>query len=139
MATTTRQFLGHYPPLVNDLQATIEENSKVGYHFFVTPIAHPQFVRNFTNNDLQQRHMAFSRSDLILQTNEWITRVVARVSDYIDCDSPDESFRKHSERTLVQELSFAEHLQNGFVMIPLHSERSVNLARIVSKKPKSSV
>lgn len=134
---TTRTMMGLYQPLVNDLRSAIQALPADGYDFVVTPIAHPQFKRNFTDAALQQAHMAFSRSDLILEANEWHQRVIARVSDYIDCDSPDEAFRKQSERTLLQELSFAEHLQNGFVMMRLHSERSVNLARIVSRKIKS--
>lgn len=135
--TAPRAMVGLYQAVANDLRSTIKEISKDGYNYFVTPIAHPQFVRNFTDDQLQQRHMAFSRSDLILEANEWHQWVIAKISDYIDCDSPDESFRKHSERTLLQELSFAEHLQNGFVMLRLHSERTVNLARFVSRKIKS--
>lgn len=134
---TTQSLIGLYQPVVNDLRSTINEISKDGYRFFITPIAHPQFVRNFTESQLQQRHMAFSRSDLILEANEWNQWVIARISDYIDCDSPDESFRRHSEQTLLQEVSLAEHLQNAFVMFRLHSERTVNLARIISKKIKS--
>lgn len=137
MTTPPRIMIGLYHPLANDLRSTINDITKDGYNFFVTPIAHPQFVRNFTDENLQQRHMAFSRSDLILEANEWHQWVIARVSDNIDLDSPDEIFRKHSEQTLMQEISFAEHLQNGFVMIRLHSERTVNLARFVARKIKS--
>lgn len=135
----TRPMMGLYQPIVNDLRTTINALPDDGYDFIVTPIVNPQFVRNFTDEQIKQRHTAFSRSDLILEANEWHQKVIARISDYIDCDSPDEAFRKQSEQTLVQELSFAEHLMNGYAMIRLHSERTVNLARIAARHIKSKL
>lgn len=59
-----------------------------------------------------------------------LNQVVLKVSNDIDLDSENDVIRKHSERTLAQEIHMAEHLvQNGYVMIKLKPGKSTNLAR----------
>lgn len=132
----TQNLIGLYPPIVSDLRVTIDGLKANGYDAVVTPIVNPQCGRSFTDETLRQRHNVFSRSDLILEANDWHQRIIAKVTDTIDCDSPDDTFRRHSERVLQQELLFAEHLSIASVVIRLHSERTVNLARVVSRQIK---
>lgn len=58
--------------------------------------------------------------------------MVAKVSDYIDCDSPDYTVRKQSEETLMQELRFALHLTVPVVLISLHKPQNANLSRVIN-------
>lgn len=132
-----RNVVGLYPPIVSDLRTAIDELSGNGYDVLVTHIVSPQCTRSFTDASLKQRHTVFSRSDLILEANEWHQNIIAKLTDNIDCDSADDAFRRHSERILVQELSFSEHLCNGSMLIRLHSERTVNLARTIARHIKS--
>lgn len=134
----TRNIVGLYPPIVSDLRTTIDSLADSGYDVVVTPIVNPQATRSFTDAALRQRHTVFSRSDLILDANEWHQKTIARLTDSIDCDSPDETFRRHSEQVLKQEMCFSEHLSNGSMLIRLHSGRSVNLARTVARHIKST-
>ena len=64
---------------------------------------------------------------------DWNSLVVGKLSSYIDLDNEDEKVRKHSEKTLEQELSFAGHLGLPAVMISLR-KKSVNLARFLHNK-----
>lgn len=131
-----RHFVGLYPPIVSDLRATVDALTATGYDAIVTAIVNPQYTRCFNHRTLQQRHTVFSRSDLVLEANEWHQRIIAKITDTIDCDSADPAFRRHSEKMLLQEMSLADHLSNRSVLIRLHSARSVNLARHVVRQVK---
>lgn len=136
-AAMTRNLIGLYPPIVSDLRSTIDALADNGYDLVVTPIVNPQATRSFTDAALRERHTVFSRSDLILDANEWHQKTIARLTDSIDCDSPDGAFRRHSVQVLQQEMSFSEHLSNGSMLIRLRSGRSVNLARTMPRHIKS--
>lgn len=133
-----KPLIGLYQEHISNLRSSL---TRINEHFdmLVTPIVNPLYYRDFEDDTLSTRHAIFSRSDLILEANEWHQKIIAKISDYIDCDSLDETVRKHSVKTLIQELSFADHLLNGYVLIKLKSERSINLARIVSRQIKSNI
>jgi type II protein arginine methyltransferase len=86
---------------------------------------------------MKKRHIKFSRSDLILPPAEWLHRVISKINENIDCDSLNDQYRRYSEKVLIQEIEYAEHLiQHGYVMIKLKSSKCVNLARIASRNIK---
>lgn len=99
----------------------------------ITPIVNPLFKREFEDEAVAEKHLRFSRSDLILEPVDWLNKIVAKISDHIDCDSPDENIRKHSEKILKQEITYAQHLSSqGFMLINLRGTNTLNLARIIS-------
>lgn len=108
-----------------------EENS---IDIIVTPIVNPLYSREFINQDIADRHKNFSRSDLILHPSMWMTKIVAKISDYIECDSNDSNVRTHSSATLEQEMGFAQHLAaQGYMLIPLRDTNTLNLARVIAR------
>lgn len=51
----------------------------------------------------------------------------------MELDSDVDQIRRHSQRSLIQEIEFAEHLvQHGYIMLKLKAGRCVNLARTLS-------
>lgn len=131
-------YVGLYQEHVSNLRTSLQTLEEDGFDIMVAPIVNPLLYRNFNDEPMKSRHLVFSRSDLILESADWHHKIIAKISDYIDCDSTNEGIRKHSEQTLHQELSFAEHLlMTGSVLIKLKSARTVNLARILSKQIKS--
>lgn len=137
--------VGIYQNHVSDLSETMKFLEENACDLVAAPIVHPMFRRQFTvtndgDDSILTKHMAFSRSDLLLESSEWMYKFVSKITDTIDCDSDNIILRKHSEQTLMQELSLADHLvQHGFVMIRLKGINTMNLARIVSKNIKGSV
>lgn len=125
----------------NDLQYTLDLAQRNGFDSITTPLANPLFQREF-HSSIRDRHIPFSRSDLIFKSSQWLNGIVGRLNDeYIDCDSTSEQIRKHGEETLKQEMQFAEHtIQNGYCMIRLKGGKNMNLSRILSNfnKCKSS-
>lgn len=99
-----------------------------GINMIITPVANPLFFRDFNG----QRHLAFTRPDLIMEPATWVTKVVCKISDYINCDSDNENVRKHSEATVRQEMAFAQHVgPAGHMLVRLKGSNSMNLARIL--------
>lgn len=116
----------------NDLPARLSFAKKNHCDILITPIVNPLFTREFENKTIAENHLHFTRSDLIMEHANWSKKIVAKLSDYIDCDSLDESIRKHSEKTLKQEIAFAQHLSSeGPMLIKLKRTNTVNLARII--------
>lgn len=123
-----------YQEHVSDLQASITNATNNWYNCIITPMVYPSFQREFLEGTpMKSKHLAFSRSDLLLSSQDWYSRIITKLSDYIDCDSPNDSVRKHSEKTLQQEISFSEHLiQQGHSLIKINSSNTMNLARMIS-------
>jgi len=116
-----------------DLTSALQIATESKYDFISVPIAHPRHQRDFTATEQKGRLAAFTRADVILNSSDWNSLVVGKLSSYIDLDNEDEKVRKHSEKTLEQELSFAGHLGLPAVMISLR-KKSVNLARFLHNK-----
>ena len=133
----SKTFVALYYPYPNDLVRVFEDSKINCYDGIVIPIVNPLYYREFENDAIQSEHFAFSRSDLILTSEEWLYRTIALLTDSIDCDSEDEIIRRHSEVTLKQEMSFAEHLiQGGHMMLKLKSMKNTNLAQIIGRSLK---
>lgn len=135
--STAKVIVGLYQNHVTNLPETMQFLGENGLDLVAAPIVHPMFSRDFANEPMQSRHMVFSRSDLLLQSHEWMYKFVSKISDNIDCDSDDLMVRKHGEATLIQELALADHLvQHGFVMMALRGTKTINLARTLSRNIK---
>ena len=65
---------------------------------------------------------------------DWNSFIVAKISPYIDVDSPNEFIRRQSEYALEQELGYAYHLGVPAIMLSLKGLNTSNLARILYSK-----
>lgn len=94
--------------------------------------------RELLKSPLKHKHVPFSRSDLILDPNNWSRRVVLMLSDPYGIDFKDKRVRHAKESLLSQELDNANFLQcSGYVMLRLNYGSCVaNLARILASKVK---
>lgn len=118
----------------NDLQYTLSLAQSHGFDSITTPLANPLFQREFHNEAIRDKHIPFSRSDLIFKSSQWLNCVIGRLNDeHLDADSDCDVIRKQAEETLRQEMQFAEHtIQNGYCMVRLKGGKTINLSRILS-------
>ncbi|XP_052867617.1 protein arginine N-methyltransferase 5 [Anopheles cruzii] len=118
---------------VDELGPEIERAAKANFNSITIPVVHWRFDREFEREPLRTKHQQFTRSDLLLSSTQWLNKIICRIADPVALNSPIERVRKQAERTLSQEISFAQHLmQNGYMYTKLTSETSANFARIVS-------
>uniref|UniRef100_A0A182NAP2 Protein arginine N-methyltransferase n=1 Tax=Anopheles dirus TaxID=7168 RepID=A0A182NAP2_9DIPT len=121
-----------YLDTAHDLVREIESASKVSCSSVTVPIVHWNFSREFVREPLRSRHGPFTRSDLLLSSTQWLNRVICRIGDNLHLDSPIDHIRRQAERTIRQEMSFAEHLvQNGYLYTRLGGSNCSNFARTV--------
>ncbi|GFT96389.1 protein arginine N-methyltransferase 5 [Nephila pilipes] len=119
---------------VHDIFDSLGTASQGGYSFIVAPITHPRFRREYYAGKARNRSGAFTRSDLVLSTQDWNTLIVGKISPWINLDSAVESVRKNSEKALEQELNYAAHLSLPAVLVTPRDANCVNLARFVFSK-----
>lgn len=111
-----------------DLQTCLTEALQCSYSFIVSPIIHPRFRRQSTNAG---KNGGFTRSDMVLSPQDWTSRIVAKLSPYINVDSPSATVRQRHEDYLNEELSYCRGLGVPAIMISIHGRESNNLARIL--------
>ncbi|VVC91823.1 unnamed protein product [Leptidea sinapis] len=111
-----------------DLQMCIAEAIQAKYAFIVTPIIHPRYRRPFL---LKNRVGGFTRSDMILSPQDWTTRIVARISPYIDVDANTSVVKRRHEDCLIEELQYCRGVGVPAIMLNIRSKNNVNLARIL--------
>ncbi|KAG8180355.1 hypothetical protein JTE90_016386 [Oedothorax gibbosus] len=119
---------------VNDIYDALKNASQDGYAFIVSPIVHPRHRREFLSGKARNRRGAFTRSDLVLSTQDWNTSIVGKTSSWLNLDSPIESVRRNSEAALEQELNYVAHLNLAAVLVEPRSANCTNLARFVFSK-----
>ncbi|KFB42955.1 AGAP009048-PA-like protein [Anopheles sinensis] len=126
-------FISLYLDTAYDLEKEIENATKLQCNSVTVPIVHLNFDREFVREPLRTKHGQFTRSDLLLSSSEWVNKVICRIGENVDLDSPIDHIRKQAERTVLQEISFAEHLvQNGYLYTRLRGTNCANLARTVA-------
>lgn len=130
-----------YQEQVADIQNITQHLKANNYHAIITPVVHPQYIREFVNEPMKMKHLDISRSDLVLTSTEWTSRVIPKLSDYIQCDAESELIRKMSEKTLMQEISLAEHLVQGCggMLLKLTGRDNANLARFASLNTRTTL
>lgn len=131
MCNTGSTLVCLYQEHITNLQESIELITNASYNMLATSVIHPQFYREFDKSKLSyQQHDIFTRSDLLMCARDWLLRFILKISDYVDCDSIDETVRKHSEYVLKQEMAWAKHLaENGCTILRLKNENCQNLAK----------
>lgn len=121
-----REHASNLPEAVRNAETNLMD-------MIITPIANPLYYRDF--DGLKQRHLAFTRPDLIMEPTNWMSRVICKISDYIDCDSDDVNVRRHSENVVKQEIAFAQHVvQTGNLLVRLKGPENINLARMLTRE-----
>lgn len=85
--------------------------------------------------NLSKEGKSLSRSDMILESQEWSNNVIAKINDEFDCDSKNDAIRKRSQHLLSRELDFADHvITYGFTIMKVTGLETINLARTISSK-----
>uniref|UniRef100_A0A182TNK8 Protein arginine N-methyltransferase n=1 Tax=Anopheles melas TaxID=34690 RepID=A0A182TNK8_9DIPT len=121
-----------YLDTAGNLSKEIDSASKANCSSVTVPIVHWNYNREFVREPLRSKHGPFTRSDLLLSSTQWLNRVICRIGDNLDLDSPVDHIQRQAERTIRQEMSFGEHLvQNGYLYTKLSSTNCANFARTV--------
>ncbi|XP_063539976.1 protein arginine N-methyltransferase 5 [Cydia strobilella] len=110
-----------------DLQGSLTEAFHANYSFIVTPVVHPRFRRHHIADG--NRVGGFTRSDMILSPQDWTSRIVGRLSPYLNVDSPNDVVRQRHEDCMNEELSYSKGLGLPALLVTVHGENSHNLAR----------
>mmetsp|Transcript_10110 Transcript_10110/g.30889 ORF Transcript_10110/g.30889 Transcript_10110/m.30889 type:complete len:573 (+) Transcript_10110:45-1763(+) len=128
-------------PKVRD---SLETAEALGCDFIVAPLVHPRFERAtmVTNRSGYIEHKAprierdlpLTRSDMDLNSGEWIDGVIGKLSPWIRPGATSKRLRLVSEEALLEEYSLASHLSLKAVVTPLMNSRSVgaNYARCIN-------
>eukprot|EP01133_Synstelium_polycarpum_P019348 gene19348-23166_t len=111
---------------VADIKEEVELAYERGFDFLAVPIAHPRHRRT---TDTQQE--AFTRSDFLLDSSQWKSVIVAKLSPWIDVDSKCAQTRKSSMLAMRQEISWAAHLAVPALLVPMPSLVAANYAQII--------
>ena len=90
-----------------DLPARLASLQTHGASFIVSPLAHPRY-RHDKKRPLDGDPM--TRSDLVLDSQQWGQRVVGKISPWLQLDSPHVAIRRRSEEAFRQEIAWAAHL-----------------------------
>lgn len=112
-----------------DLQACLTEALHCNYSFIVSPIVHPRFRRQYVTN--VGKTGGFTRSDMVLSPQDWTTRLVGKLSPYLNVDSASSTVRQRHEDCMNEELSYCRGLGVPAIMLTLHGRDTNNLARIL--------
>lgn len=122
---------------VPDLVACMQKLTNLGYSYACIPAVHTkltpdQIVVNGATDPPLDRSALINRADVILQTDTW-SRVVIKLSPYVDVDAPDRDTRERHAAQFAQEVSYASYLNVSAIMfcLPLTSN-TPNLARLVN-------
>lgn len=85
--------------------------------------------------NLSNEVKSFSRSEIILESQQWSNNVIAKINDEYDCDSKNDAIRINSQNMISRELDFADHvITYGFTLVKLNGSETTNLARTISSK-----
>ncbi|XP_071958231.1 protein arginine N-methyltransferase 5-like [Antedon mediterranea] len=129
MARNERVSCGRDLSCVPDISSSTQIAAAAGFDFIAVPIVHQRFKREFLEGKPKDRPGAFTRSDLLLSSQDWSSVIVGKISPWLQPDSHDETIRKNSEQALKQELTYAAHLTMPAVLITLTSFNCTNLGR----------
>eukprot|EP01087_Luapelamoeba_hula_P005205 TRINITY_DN15289_c0_g1_i1.p1 TRINITY_DN15289_c0_g1~~TRINITY_DN15289_c0_g1_i1.p1 ORF type:complete len:609 (-),score=84.79 TRINITY_DN15289_c0_g1_i1:32-1858(-) len=116
---------------VPDIVDSLEEARDNGFDYVIAPLVHPRYQRSFT--EAIQRDEPWTRSDLLLNSYQWSSGVVGKISEWINLDSNNEIVRTRGEKAFKQEVAWATHLSLSSVLLPPPTFNSVNYARVVNQ------
>lgn len=115
--------------LTPDIQKSVSTALTNGYAFVVLPIVHPRFKRHYIVGNTAVG--GFTRSDLLLSSQDWNIRIVGKLSSHLDVDSPALNARQLHEDCMIEELNYCRGLRLPAVMLKLKGIENNNLARIL--------
>eukprot|EP01113_Clastostelium_recurvatum_P032186 TRINITY_DN4095_c0_g1_i1.p1 TRINITY_DN4095_c0_g1~~TRINITY_DN4095_c0_g1_i1.p1 ORF type:complete len:640 (+),score=181.99 TRINITY_DN4095_c0_g1_i1:34-1953(+) len=101
---------------VPDIVQALEDARMEKFDFVCIPLVHPRYERDFSGT--VDRFEAFTRSDMLLNSNTWSSVVVGKLSSWINPDSDCETMRYNSRKAYKQELAWASHLALPAVLLP---------------------
>ncbi|KAG5179517.1 arginine-N-methyltransferase, partial [Tribonema minus] len=102
---------------VPDLAVLLEDARQEHFDFVCVPLVHPRFSRD-ARGVSETRSTPLTRSDLLLDSKQWGSLVVGKISEWIDLDSPCADTRRSSEVAFKQEMAWVSHLALAAVMLP---------------------
>jgi protein arginine N-methyltransferase 5 len=117
---------------IRNIRDTLSSAEELKIDFVVTPLFHPRLRRDVKGTS-SSRTGPITRSDRELDSKDWIANVVGEVSEWIDCDNPDPSIQKASEKALKQEFNWASHLGLQALVFPMPCLRSPNYAALIQQ------
>lgn len=113
---------------VPDIHKTIKFIETAPYDRAIVEITSPGLVNRYVKE--KNTHRKFTRCDLMLDSTNWYTNIIFKLSTDINCDSIDVGYMKHSHEILQQELSWSLHLRSQTcVLLTLPGDETTNLSR----------
>ena len=89
----------------SDIRNGLSTASSIQAEFVLTPLFHPRLRRDVIGVS-ETRKGPGTRSDRELESRDWVSNVIGKVSHWIDLDSPLDNIRKASEATFKKEISW---------------------------------
>jgi hypothetical protein len=106
-------YVGRHVACPVDVKSDYDTALEMHFDFVVFPLVHPRAMRDpvFAGKG-SSRGNAFTRSDLLLSTEDWSRCVVGEISEWIGCaiDSTCPAEAKAAEHALGQEVRWSQHL-----------------------------
>lgn len=99
------------------------------FDFIVVPLVHPRFRREIDCG--VQRDTPFTRSDMLFDSHTWNQRIIAKMSPWLDFDSPEATIRSTAEAVFNQEVGWASHLGCHALMLQSPRFDCANYARCI--------
>jgi protein arginine N-methyltransferase 5 len=120
-----------------DVKSDYDTALEMHFDFVVFPLVHPRAMRDpvFAGKG-SSRGNAFTRSDLLLSTEDWSRCVVGEISEWIGCaiDSTCPAEAKAAEHALGQEVRWSQHLSVPAILAPFpSSDKCENYARCLNQ------
>lgn len=84
----------------------------------LNPSPHDDRYHRSVSSMSSPRDTPFTRSDMILPSQDWTSHVVGRISEWINCDSPDTYARANSVEALRQEATAAVQQADAHADLP---------------------
>eukprot|EP00943_MAST-04B_sp_MAST-4B-sp1_P006048 g6048.t1 len=128
-------YVGLHVPCPVNLSIEFEASMKLGFSFILAPLVHPRGARS--KSMVEKRKSAFTRSDFALNTEDWSTCIVGKVSDWIcySIDSKSLLERNIAEFALAQEFQWSQHIGIPAIQItcPTNLSTHDNFSRCLSQ------
>ncbi|CAM9219043.1 unnamed protein product [Chrysoparadoxa australica] len=102
------------------------------FDYVSMPLIHPRQTRDVKGVS-SARKAPLTRSDLALDSKQWGTLIVGKISEWIDLESDCNDVAAASESAMKEELALATHLSLAAALLPAPSLRCANYARCLNQ------
>ena len=99
---------------VKDIKETLEIAKLSKANFIAVPLFHPRFRRDSSHTRLGPG----TRSDRVLDCQDWTSKVIGKISDWISFTRSDPQSQKDTDLCFHQEMSWAVHLGLQAILLP---------------------